>query len=389
MKISDLVEEFTLDKHAKYPRIFGDSQSKIQHLVLEGYKDRALDLLDKSEQKEYQERIIHELNVMKKVDAIDYMLLEQHIKEEMRKEDRYPGAGRGSVAGSLVAYLLRITDVDPIKENLLFSRFINPDRISMQDVDSDWYEDDRERVQEFLLTHNKLHCASIVTYGTLGVKSAFKEVARGLGFPYDEINKASKEFIEDDGVTIITEIIKNAHQEVCQIAEEVGGVVTNVGRHAAGVIVSDRDLQSEIGTIEVKDFKYPVSMIDMSGVESLQYVKLDVLGLKNIGWIHRATELAGIERIAPDVDYADFNDWAVAESIAKDNSAIFQFESDRTGKVVKEIFSETSLKRIKEFNPNITVVELLSVATAVSDQVQYQLSKMYCKASQNIMDMKH
>lgn len=365
VKISDLVEEFTLDKHAKYPRIFGDSQSKIQHLVLDGYKDRGLDLLDKSKQSKYQDRVIHELNIMKQVDAIDYMLLEQHIKEEMRKEDRHPGAGRGSVAGSLVAYLLRITDVDPIKENLLFSRFINPDRISMQDVDSDWYEDDRERVQEFLLTHNKLHCASIVTYGTLGVKSAFKEVARGLGLPYDEVNQASKEFIEDGGQTIIPDFIKTKYPEVCQIAEEVGGVVTNVGRHAAGVIVSDRDLESEIGTIEVKDFKYPVSMIDMSGVEGLKYVKLDVLGLKNIGWIHRATELAGIERIAPDVDYADFNDWAVAESIANDNAAIFQFESDRTGKVVKEIFSETSLNRIKQFNPDITVVELLSVATAV------------------------
>ena len=366
VNISDLVEEFTLDKHAKYPRIFGDSQSKIQHLVLDGYKDRGLDLLDKSKQSKYQDRVVHELNIMKQVDAIDYMLLEQHIKEEMRKENRHPGAGRGSVAGSLVAYLLRITDVDPIKENLLFSRFINVERTSsMQDIDSDWYEDDRERVQEFLLTHNKLHCASIVTYGTLGVKSAFKEVARGLGLPYDEVNQASKEFIEDGGQTIVPDFIKTKYPEVCKIAEEVGGVVTNVGRHAAGVIVSDRDLEAEIGTIEVKDFKYPVSSIDMSDIEHLKYVKLDVLGLKNIGWIHKATELAGIERIAPDVDYADFNDWEVAESIAKDNAAIFQFESDRTGKVVKEILSETSLNRIKEFNPDITVVELLSVATAV------------------------
>lgn len=363
--IADQIESFTLDRKPKYPRIFGDSIKQMKSLILKGYRERGIDKLSEEAQQEYKDRVKKELQVMIKVDAVDYLLLEQHIKEEMRDENRHPGPARGSAAGSLICFFLKITDVDPIKENLIFERFINENRVSMQDIDSDWGEEDRERVQEFLLTHNQLKCASIITFGTLGIRSGFKDLARGLGYSFSEINNVVKEFEEFDGVVTIPYHIRENYKEICDLLPKIQGVVVNVGRHAAGVIVSDRDLASEIGTIELSGFKYPVSMVDMSVIEKMQYVKLDVLGLKNIEWIQRAVDLAGLDRIHPESDYVDFNDWNVAREIARDNTAIFQFESDRTGKVIKELLSETSLQRIKEFNPNITVIELLSVGTAV------------------------
>lgn len=367
LNICDMVEDFTFNRKPKYPRIFDNPIDEIQQHVLEGYSYRGIDKLPNNEQKIYQERVVKELKVMAKTDTVDYLLLEYTIKKAMREDGRYPGPGRGSSAGSLVAYLLRIVDVDPIKHDLLFERFMNEDRQkgSVADIDSDYGEEDRAWVQRYLLTHDILNCASIVTFGTLGVKNAFKDMGKGMGYEFFQLNQLTQQFENIDHKDVIPMSIQNDYPELCQVVSEVEGVVVNVGRHAAGVIVSDRDLVSEIGNVEVKDFKYQVSTIDMSGVEKLQYVKLDILGLKNVEWIQRTTELAGLGRMYPGSDYVNFDDWHVADEISKDNAAIFQFESDRTGKVVKEILSPTSLARIREFNPNISVVDLLSVATAV------------------------
>lgn len=366
-EIVEMIEDFEFDRKPKYPRIFKNPIQQIQKYVLEGYDARGLNLLPKEQQKVYQDRVKRELTVMAKTDTVDYLLLEHSIKKAMREDNRYGGPGRGSSAGSLVAYLLNIVDVDPIKHDLLFERFMNEDRQkgSVADIDSDYGESDREWVQTYLLTHDIMTCAAICTFSTLGVKSSFKEIGRGMGYDFSELNSAVQGFETFGTQDVIPAFVKQQYPELCQIAEEVEGIVIGVSRHAAGVIVSDKDLMSEIGIVEVKDFKYAVSSIDMNGVDKLQYVKLDVLGLKNIEWIQRAVALAGLDRMSPQSKYVDFNDWNVAEEISKDNTAIFQFESPRTGKVVKEILSEKSLARIREFNPDIEVVDLLSVATAV------------------------
>lgn len=363
VKIADMVEDFEFDVSHKYPSIFEDEDHQIKTRILEGYKFRGIDKLPEKEQLVYRKRVAKELDAYKKTGSIPYILLEDYVKGEMRKEGRHAGYGRGSATGSIITFLLQITEVDPIKEGLSFERFINIHRVSLADIDSDWYADDRNRVQEFLLSHPNLECNAIVTYNTYGYKLALKTMGKFYGIDKDELQRMADSIEEE-----VPESLREKYPELLNVCDKLVGVISSVGRHAAGVIVADKshNLASELGSIEVKDFPFPVSAVAMKEVDSLNYVKLDVLGLDNIGLISKTCELAGLPFATPQSDFIDFQDEKVWRSMADSNVAIFQFEgSDRAGKILKEVYSERTLNNIKkELGDDIKYLDLLSLANA-------------------------
>lgn len=364
--LADMIEDFELDYSIKYPHLFENPISRLKGQIVKGFRYRKVDQMEPHIQTIYKARVNKELADYMTTDSDSYLLIEDYIKEEMRKEDRYPGYGRGSVTGSLIAFLLQITDVDPIIEGLSFERFINKDRVSLPDVDSDWGGEDRARVQEFLLTHPQLNCTAIITYNTLAERGAIKEIGRAMGYDSSEVGIINKSLIEEGGKTIIPKFIEEKYPELIANALAVIGTISSVGRHAAGIVVTDRKSNEDFGTIKVADFPYPVSAIDMKEIDSLNYVKLDVLGLDNIKLINNTCKLAELPLANPQSDYIDFQDEKVWKSMTEDNVGIFQFDAtDRAGKILKEVFSDATLTKIKErLGDDIKYIDLLSLANA-------------------------
>lgn len=359
----DDVEDFELDESFKYPKLYDNPIEVIKKLVLEGYKFRGVDKLDKETQKLYQERIAHELSTMQETKSIEYLLLEQYVKEEMRKIDVYPGPGRGSASASLVSYLLRVTDIDPIKENLVFERFMNKDRISLADIDSDYAKEDQSKVQQFLLEHPKMSCASVITYGTFGISGALKAIGRALGYSFSELNQLTSAITSFGDKYQIPALYKEKYSLLIEYAEQALGVITHNGRHAGAILVTDRDSDSEIGSIRIKDFDYRVTAWDMSDIEVNNYVKLDILGVNNIGIVHKATELAKIPRLHTQAEHIDYDDWKMRDDILEyGTQTIFQLENQENA--VLTILSDKSLDRIRSMYPNLRLVEVFSIVTA-------------------------
>lgn len=188
-----------------------------------------------------------------------------------------------------------------------------------------------------------------------------------MGVSEGELSMISQEIEESDDKEI-PEKIREAYPELSNIADKLVGVIASVGRHAAGIIVADKkhDLAEELGSIEVKDFAFPVSAIAMKEVDSLNYVKLDVLGLDNIGLIIDTCKLANLPFATPQSDYINFQDEKVWKSMAESSVGIFQFEgSDRAGKILKEVYSDTTLNNIKaKLGDDIKYLDLMSLANA-------------------------
>lgn len=363
--IAGLIEDFEMNQDFKYPEIFEEPKKAIRKFVNNGFVERGLNKLPKEKLKEYVERANYELEVMEKTHSIDYMLLEQYYKYEMRKRDVHPSFARGSSGGSLVAYLLQITDIDPIKEGLIFERFMNEARITLADIDTDWSGEDRATVQQFLLEHDDLYSAAIITYGTLGIKGAVKDVARALGtYSASEANSITKDIKSIGGKDVVPSKLRDENKLLFEYAESLLGIITNIGRHASAILVADRDIFKEIGFTRVRDFDYPVTAWDMDLIEANKYVKLDVLGLNNVEWVNKAIELAELPRLNSQSEAIDFNDWAIRDDIMKNGTAtIFQLEDQE--EATQQMLSDSTLKKVKEYNPDIRLVELFSIITAV------------------------
>lgn len=362
----DSVEEFEMDMFFKYPHLFDNPEDRIKKLIKNGLNEKVCK--NKSISKEtievYKKQALHEYEVMKETGSIEFILLEQYVKQEMRNRNIYAGPGRGSVSGSLIAYLLNITDVDPIKENLIFERFMNKDRISLGDIDSDFSPEDKKKVQQFLLEHEQLHSASIITFGTYGIKGAVKDIGRSLGYSPSEMQLLSNSIDDYGNEYVISQEMREKYKLLIEYAEQIVGIISHSSRHAAAIVVSDIDIFKTMGTVRVKGFNYPVSMWDMGDVEANKYVKLDILGLINIGWIHIATELANIERIHSQAKHMDYNDWSVRDDILKyGTSTLFQLENQESATL--KMLSDETINKIKSYNPDITMIELFSIILSV------------------------
>lgn len=348
VNIVNAIEEFEFDYSFKYPKLYDDAEEVFKSKIMEGYYSRGINKLPQELQDVYKARVNKELEVYKKLNSVDFMLLMEYIDKTAIDNGKLPGYARGSVSGSLIAYLINIIEVDPVKERLSFERFQNPDRVNLSDIDTDFYSPDRDWVAKFLLTNDKFQCSAIVTYNTLGIKGAIKDVGRAMDYNPQEMNELTQNLPEDDNKkTYIPKSVRDEYPTLIKVAEQAVGTITSIGRHAGGFIVTTRELDEELGTVHVKDSLYPVSAVAMTEVEKLFYVKMDILGVDNVGFINKTCEFIGIPRVTPQSDI-DFKDIAVIKDMAQDTTGIFQFVGNRAQKLMEIMFSDETMNRMSK-----------------------------------------
>lgn len=358
-RFADLIESYELDYSNKYPRLYKNAEGEFKKRIGKGIKERGIDKLPNYES-EYVPRIKEELETYKHNDAIDFMLLDDDYKLWMKENGMEYGPSRGSVSGSVIAYLIHNTDVDSVKYNLNFSRFMNPERASLADVDTDIYAEDRYKVREYFFNKPGLYCCNIVTFNTIQMKTAIKDVGRALGMTPAETQALSDEVYQgEDKKDHVPDGLREKYKELFKYVDIVIGTVTSLGRHAAGVVCSPSDIDKDFGTLSIASDPRPVSQIDMHEIDSLNYVKMDLLGLDAVGLIYKACQLAGIDYCTP--DNVDFTDEKVIKSIAKDTTLIFQFESGFASEALKKTLSEETIANIKKQNPNVSYLDIMAM----------------------------
>ena len=360
--IADMVEPFEIDRHTKYPHIYDNPVETFKKKINEGYKNNKY-LKERYPRNVVSSRLKEELAVYEKVGAIDFMLLETYIREWEAKNGIESGYGRGSVSGSLIAYALGITQMDSLKFNLNFFRFMNPSRVTNADIDSDYCSADREKIKYFLL-HDKLNLpniktSEIITFNTIAMKGAIKDVCRALNISLDEAQTISDAVTMDENHKwTIDNKWREKYPDVFKYVDIVSGTIVSIGSHPSGVLVSDRDIESDIGLCSISTSDYPVSMLDMHGLDGQMYVKLDILGLDNIGVINETCRMLGIDRLTP--DNVDLNDEKVWKSIRDDTTLIFQWESDSAQAYLKKFMSDETIAKAKEKDQNFSYIKWFS-----------------------------
>ena len=359
--MADMIETFELDYSHKYPKLYDDSEAAIKQKIAEGIKKRGVDKYPNFD--EYKAKIKYELDTYRHNGAIDFLLLEEDYKSALKKQGVSFGYSRGSVSGSVIAYLLGITEVDSIKYHLNFERFMNTERVSLADVDTDWYKGDRYKVREYLFNKNGLYCCDIVTFNTIALKGAIKDVGRALGLSPNETQAISNAVYKDENKKdVIDDIYIKRYPDLFKYVDIVKGTIVSIGNHPAGLVVSPYPVDSWFGLCSTATNANMISQINMKEIDGLNFVKLDVLGLDCVGLINLTCDLAGIPRITP--DNISFDDDKVWEEIKEDSTMIFQFESKFAGEYLNRVLSDETVAKVKEKNPNFSRIDLMSMANA-------------------------
>jgi len=375
-EIVDKIEVLNLKRdillpYFKVPTAFSSQDEYLEHLTWDGAKNRYNEITP-----ELDERIRFELFTIKTMGFAGYFLIVSDFIKAGRDIGVFIGPGRGSAAGSVVAYCTGITNIDPIKYNLLFERFLNPDRKSMPDIDTDFDDEGRQKVIDYVVDkYGKNQVAQIITYGTMAAKSSIKDVARVMDLPLPESNALAKLVPERPGVELrrvlhaplktrdgensleekegfgsddfenvkkLREIYSQENTLLSQVlheAERLEGSVRNTGIHAAGIIIAPKDLTDLIPVAVAKDSPLWVTQIEGNVIEESGVIKMDFLGLKTLTIIKNALQLIkqnhgvdiNIDEIALD-DAKTFELYQHAATIGT-----FQFESPGMQKYLREL----------------------------------------------------
>lgn len=357
--MADSIEEFELDYSKKYPKLYADSEGTLKKKIVDGIKKRGIDKYPNFD--EYKKKIQYELDTYKHNGAVDFLLLDEDYKAALKKHGVSYGYSRGSVSGSVIAYLLGITEVDSIKYNLNFERFMNKERVSLADIDTDWSKKDRYKVRDYMFNKDGLYCCDIVTFNTIAMKGAIKDVGRALGMSVEDTQTISDAVYQDDKKKdCIDAYYTDKYPELFKYVDIVKGTIVSIGNHPSGLVVSPYPVDEWFGLCSTKSNDNMISQINMKELDGLQFVKLDVLGLDCVGLINETCDLAGIPRITP--DNISFDDVKVWNEIRDDCTMIFQFESSYAGDYIKQLFSDETIAKIREKNPDFSYIELMSMA---------------------------
>ena len=313
---------------------------------------------------EIKERIDFELGVIAKTGYPGYFLIVQDLIAAARDLDVSVGPGRGSAAGSVVAYCLKITNIDPVKYDLLFERFLNPDRVSMPDIDIDFDDEGRSKVMDYVIEkYGSNQVAQIITYGTMAAKSSIRDTARVLDLPLGEADRIAKllpniklaklfystdqelkENLRNDEVLRVNEIKNLADEdnlsgETIQQAIVLEGSLRNTGTHACGVIITPDDITQFVPVATAKDSELYVTQFDNSVVEDAGLLKMDFLGLKTLTLIKDTVKLVKYKHnIDLDPDAFPLDDQKTYELFQRgDTVGIFQYESAGMQKYLKDL----------------------------------------------------
>jgi len=341
-----------------------DIDAYLRRLSEEGLNDRLLALdgtVSEEKRRSYQERLDFELGIIIQMGFPGYFLIVMEFIQWAKDNGIPVGPGRGSGAGSLVAYSLKITDLDPIHYDLLFERFLNPERVSMPDFDVDFCMDGRDRVIEHVAElYGRDAVSQIITFGTMAAKGVIRDVARVQGKSYSLADKLSKLVPFEIGMTLekamneepqLAAFVANDEEadEIMEMAFQLEGVVRNVGKHAGGVVIAPGKLTDFTPLYCDETGSNLVTQYDMSDVEKAGLVKFDFLGLRTLTIINGAVRMINAEQEASkeksnplDISHIPLDDSAVYQLLIKgETTAVFQLES----KGMKEL--------IKRLRPNI------------------------------------
>ena len=338
--------EFGVTKLPKYdvPESY-DSWSYLNKLCLEGF-ERHYPEDDGS----LKERLEYELDVIHTMGYVDYFLIVWDFIHYARSQDIIVGPGRGSAAGSIVSYCLGITNIDPIRYNLLFERFLNPERISMPDIDVDFCFERRQEVIDYVVRkYGKDQVVQIVTFGTLAAKGVVRDVGRVLDMPYARCDTIAKMIPGDLGMTLEKALkqspdLRNAYEEDSEVkylidmSMRLEGLPRHTSMHAAGVVISRTSVDEYVPLSRAADGTI-TTQFTMTTLEELGLLKMDFLGLRTLTVIQNAVK--GIEKnrqLSIDMDQINYNDKAVLDSIGtgKDDG-VFQLESSGMKSFMKEL----------------------------------------------------
>ena len=401
-RLADSIEEFTLDKSYKYPHLWDNPDETFMQKINEGIKRRGVDKYPNYQ--EYLNRIEEELKAYRHNGAIDFMLLMEDIIDWCIEHEIYVGYGRGSCNGSVIAWLLGITEMDSIKHKLNFQRFMNVERVSLSDIDTDFPPSRIKEVKDYIFSKTGLYCSDIITFNTIADKGAIRDVARGLykkdvreflsvkwqreydkymetaklmngpGYTYPmpkeleaEVEKVSTNYLKiaEDAISLWEEDEEKARKKYAELFEYVDlvkGTIVSVGSHPCGTVVSPHDITDSLGVFTTSTSEYPISQINMKEIDALNYVKLDLLKLDTIELINETCKLAGIERLTPDnVDILDIKVW---EAIRDDTTQIFQWEGNTGQSYIKKLLSDENIEKFQELDPNVDRMTLLSIGNS-------------------------
>ncbi len=311
------------------------------HKCREGLKKR-LELVPPERHKEYEERLEYEMDIINSMKFPGYMLIVWDFIRDAKEKGIPVGPGRGSAAGSLVAFCLEITDIDPMKYNLLFERFLNPERVSMPDIDVDFCQKRRgESIDYVVEKYGRYNVAQVITFGKLLAKGVIRDVARVMSMPYAEADKMAKLIPDELGITLeeaykkepkIKELINsNAHaKRVWDFALALEGLNRNSGMHAAGVVMSNEELWHKAPLYRPAGEDHLVTQYSLKYLEDVDLIKFDFLGLKTLTVIDDALKLVkrkhGREINFNEIDFDDPKIYELIQSGA--TVGLFQIESD-------------------------------------------------------------
>lgn len=354
--LANMIEEFNIDRTYKYPHLWENPMKTFQNKIMQGIKKRGVDKYPNYQ--EYIDRIKHELKAYEHNGAIDFMLLMDDIISWCIENDIMVGYGRGSVNGSVIAWLLGITEMDSIKHNLNFERFMNTERVSLSDIDTDFPPSRIEEVKKYIFSKTGLYCCDIVTFNTVADKGAIRDVGRALGIPLAEVSMICDSVDNEE----LYEKSREKCKELFKYVDMIKGTIVSVGSHPCGCVVAPFTITDRFGTFTTSTSNYPISQINMKEIDGLNYVKLDLLRLDTIELINDTCKLAGIERLTPDnVDITDVNVW---NSIRDDTTQIFQWEGNTGDSYIKKLLSDENIKRFQEVNENVDRMTLLSIGNS-------------------------
>lgn len=359
--MADMVESFELDRGTKYPHIYENPDETFRAKVDAAMHTHQYALQNHSEE-ELKRVIDEEFSVYQATQSIDFMLLQTYLREWEKENGIQCGYGRGSVSGSMIAYLLGITQMDSMRFGLNFFRFMNPSRVTNADIDTDYSGKDRDTIKQFLLRDKmnlpSIRSAEIITFNTIAMKGAIRDVCRALYKDSKEVNylhvanKICKE------VELREAEVRKEYPEVFKYVDIVNGTIVSIGTHPSGVLISDLPIEQTVGLCSISTSDYPVSMINMKELDDLMYVKLDILGLDNIGVINETCKMLGIERLTP--DNTDMDDMDVWRSIRDNTTLIFQWESNSAQQYLKRFMSDETLEKARSRIPNFSMLKWMS-----------------------------
>lgn len=310
--------------------------------VIPGKEDIPLD--------EIKKQLQYELDIIRQMGYVDYFLIVWDFIRFARENGIAVGPGRGSAAGSLVSYTLKITNIDPLRYNLIFERFLNPERVTMPDIDIDFCVERRQEVIDYVSEkYGKDRVVQIVTFGTMAARGVIRDVGRVMDQPYAYVDNIAKQIPTDLGITIDKAMEKNRElrtlyendenvRRIIDMSKRLEGLPRHTSMHAAGVVISSREIDEFVPLSRGSDGAI-TTQFTMTTLEELGLLKMDFLGLRNLTVLQDAVNLIQENRkIALDIDNIDFADKAVLDTLGTGkNEGVFQLESAGMKNFMKEL----------------------------------------------------